>query len=100
MQEDEEEEERNTESDTEDESRSDDLQKDQFDYLLSMSMWSLTKERKDELLKNRDEKSKELKSLQTKTPEDLWNDDLDKFLKEVSGITAGSAAFIVKICNI
>ena len=32
-----------------------------FDYLLGMTLWSLTKERKDELLRQRDEKLVELK---------------------------------------
>uniref|UniRef100_A0A182PWC0 DNA topoisomerase 2 n=1 Tax=Anopheles epiroticus TaxID=199890 RepID=A0A182PWC0_9DIPT len=48
-----------------------------FNYLLGMSMWMLTEERKNEILKQRDQKLAELKALQTKTPEVLWIDDLD-----------------------
>lgn len=55
----------------------------QYDYLLGMTMWSLTKEKKDELLKKRDEKLVELKTLQAKTPSSLWKEDLEVFSKEV-----------------
>jgi len=55
----------------------------QYDYLLGMTMWTLTKEKKDELLKKRDDKLAELKTLQGKTPSALWKEDLDAFLQEV-----------------
>jgi len=55
----------------------------QYDYLLGMTMWTLTKERKDELLKKRDDKLAELKTLQSKTPATLWKEDLNEFLQEV-----------------
>jgi len=42
-----------------------------------MSMWMLTEEKKNELLKQRDTKLSELESLRKKTPEMLWLDDLD-----------------------
>lgn len=48
-----------------------------------MKMWSLTKERKDEILKQRDLKIQELKLLKEKTKEDLWSDDLETFMTEV-----------------
>ncbi|XP_026468144.1 DNA topoisomerase 2 [Ctenocephalides felis] len=51
-----------------------------FGYLLGMSMWMLTKEKKDELLKQRDIKLEELEILKNKTPENLWREDLDAFL--------------------
>lgn len=51
-----------------------------FDYLLGMAMWSLTKEKKDELLKKRDDKKTELELLKNKTPIGLWRDDLDALL--------------------
>ena len=60
-----------------------------FDYLLGMNMWMLTKEKKDELLKKRDEKLQELKVLKAKTPSDLWTEDLDAFIEAVSGGDAG-----------
>ncbi|KAJ9575916.1 hypothetical protein L9F63_007228, partial [Diploptera punctata] len=59
-----------------------------YNYLLGMSMWSLTKEKKDELLKNRDEKLQELKILQAKSPEALWKEDLHAFLEELDKVEA------------
>jgi DNA topoisomerase-2 len=55
----------------------------QYDYLLGMTMWMLTKEKKEELLKKRDDKIAELKALQAKTPSSLWREDLDVFIEEV-----------------
>nr|XP_049706693.1 DNA topoisomerase 2-like isoform X2 [Helicoverpa armigera] len=51
-----------------------------FNYLLGMSMWMLTKEKKDELLKQRDQKLSELNALKAKTAATLWQEDLDEFL--------------------
>lgn len=55
-----------------------------FDYLLGMKMWSLTLERKQELLKQRDAKLAEVKVIEGKTPSMLWTDDLDFLLEVVS----------------
>ena len=55
-----------------------------YDYLLGMPMWNLTKEKKEQILKERDDKKQELKDLQAKTEKDLWKDDISKFLEEVS----------------
>lgn len=57
-----------------------------YDYLLGMSMWMLTKERKDELLKQRDNKMTELKILRGKTPSDLWREDLDTFMAKLEQV--------------
>ncbi|GIY81259.1 DNA topoisomerase 2-beta [Caerostris extrusa] len=54
-----------------------------YDYLLGMTLWSLTRERKDELLKKRDEKIKELNDLKSKSPSDLWRNDLKEFVEEL-----------------
>lgn len=51
-----------------------------FDYLMSMAMWNLTKEKKDALLKKRDEKLQEVDKLKKKTEKDLWTDDLNEFM--------------------
>ncbi|XP_011691623.1 PREDICTED: DNA topoisomerase 2 isoform X2 [Wasmannia auropunctata] len=59
------------------------MEKENFDYLLGMTMWSLTKEKKDELLRQRDEKTAELKRLQARTPLSLWKEDLDNLLTEL-----------------
>ena len=53
-----------------------------YNYLLSMQLWSLTREKKEELLKNRDKKAEELRILQGKTPKDLWKEDIEAFLEE------------------
>ncbi|KAH8018551.1 hypothetical protein HPB51_008787 [Rhipicephalus microplus] len=50
-----------------------------YNYLLGMPLWSLTMERKDDLLKKRDEKREELEVLRRKSPENLWEEDLDAF---------------------
>uniref|UniRef100_A0A1A9WKD3 DNA topoisomerase 2 n=1 Tax=Glossina brevipalpis TaxID=37001 RepID=A0A1A9WKD3_9MUSC len=57
-----------------------------FDYLLGMSMWMLTEERKNELLKQRDQKLAELAALKAKTIETLWLDDLDAFEKKLDEV--------------
>ncbi|XP_017879111.1 DNA topoisomerase 2 isoform X2 [Ceratina calcarata] len=62
------------------------MARENFDYLLGMTLWSLTKERKDELLRNRDEKIAELKRLQAKTPMSLWKDDLQQLLDKLNDI--------------
>ncbi|XP_010771408.1 DNA topoisomerase 2-alpha-like [Notothenia coriiceps] len=54
-----------------------------FNYLLSMPMWYLSKEKKDELCKQRDNKLTELKTLKKKSPSDLWNEDLAAFCEEL-----------------
>ncbi|ODV78226.1 DNA topoisomerase II [Suhomyces tanzawaensis NRRL Y-17324] len=53
-----------------------------YDYLLGMAIWSLTKERYEKLLKQKDEKEEELNILLRKSAKDLWNEDLDDFLVE------------------
>lgn len=57
-----------------------------FDYLLGMSMWMLTDERKNELLRQRDVKLTELKILKKKTNKDLWKEDLDAFSEKLDSV--------------
>uniref|UniRef100_H2Z116 DNA topoisomerase 2 n=1 Tax=Ciona savignyi TaxID=51511 RepID=H2Z116_CIOSA len=57
-----------------------------FNYILSMPLWSLSKERKEELLRQRDAKCGELEDLKKKTPKELWIDDLDKFMEELERV--------------
>lgn len=57
-----------------------------FDYLLGMSMWMLTEERKNELLKQRDAKMTELDNLMKKTPHHLWMDDLDALEEKLTEV--------------
>lgn len=49
-----------------------------YDYLLGMSMWMLTKEKKEQLLRQRDQKIHELNVLKKKTPADIWKEDLNE----------------------
>ncbi|GME79372.1 unnamed protein product [Ambrosiozyma monospora] len=51
-----------------------------YDYLLGLQIWSLTRERYEKLLKQRDAKEAELNALLAKSAKDLWNIDLDEFL--------------------
>ncbi|XP_011505758.1 PREDICTED: DNA topoisomerase 2 isoform X2 [Ceratosolen solmsi marchali] len=62
------------------------IEKENFDYLLGMTLWSLTKEKKDELLKQKDDKLGELHRLQARTPLSLWKEDLDNLLKELNNV--------------
>ncbi|XP_070571021.1 DNA topoisomerase 2-alpha-like isoform X2 [Ptychodera flava] len=57
-----------------------------FNYLLNMPLMSLSREKKDELIKNRDAKAAELSELQMKTANDLWIEDLDAFTKKLEEV--------------
>uniref|UniRef100_A0A3Q3NNP3 DNA topoisomerase 2 n=1 Tax=Labrus bergylta TaxID=56723 RepID=A0A3Q3NNP3_9LABR len=59
-----------------------------FNYILNMPLWCLTKERVEELLKQRDIKRGELQELQRKSPEDLWKEDLAVFVEELDKLEA------------
>lgn len=72
-------------SDT-DENEMDDLQNlssegkndvSEYDYLLNLSMWMLTEERKNQLINRRDVKIAELNALKAKSEYDLWLSDLE-----------------------
>ncbi|TFY75740.1 hypothetical protein EWM64_g8272 [Hericium alpestre] len=53
-----------------------------YDYLLGMAIWSLTKEKIDKLRQQAAEKEQELLTLLELTPIRIWNTDLDNFLEE------------------
>lgn len=57
-----------------------------FNYILGMPLWNLTKEKKDELLQKKEAKAKELTDLRKKSPNDLWRDDLDLFVTELDRV--------------
>ena len=59
-----------------------------FDYLLSMTMWSLTLEKKEDLLRKKQEKHQELAKLRETSKEDLWGEDLKEFLKKLDEFEA------------
>jgi len=58
----------------------DNLDKD-YDYLLSMKIWSLTAEHIEALKKKLAEKKEELDNLTVRTPRDMWEEDLDFFME-------------------
>ncbi|EIW65215.1 type II DNA topoisomerase [Trametes versicolor FP-101664 SS1] len=53
-----------------------------YDYLLGMAIWSLTKEKIDKLLQQAKEKETELLTLLELTPIQIWQTDLDAFLDQ------------------
>ena len=55
----------------------------EYDYLLSMNFWNITYEKVEELLKQKENKEKELEELQKTTIETLWVNDLDNFIEEL-----------------
>lgn len=73
--------ENNTEQDEDEEETANDSGNG-FDYLLSMRLWSLTKEKIEKLLKDLADKKVEITVLEGTSPETLWERDLKK-LEEV-----------------
>ncbi|TRY95796.1 hypothetical protein DNTS_008329 [Danionella cerebrum] len=69
--------------DEDEEKEKEDTSGPDYNYLLSMPMWYLTKEKKDELCKQRDAKLTELNTLKMKEPADLWKEDLAAFTEEL-----------------
>ncbi|KAJ8335199.1 hypothetical protein SKAU_G00408380 [Synaphobranchus kaupii] len=75
-----------------------------FNYILGMPLWCLSKEKVEELLKQRDSKKGELNELQRKSSDDLWKEDLAVFIEELDRVeaqeredlNAGKAAKMVK----
>ena len=55
----------------------------EYDYLLNMNLWSLTYEKIEELLKQKELKEKELSILEKTEVEILWTQDLDSFEEEL-----------------
>lgn len=53
-----------------------------YDYLLGMAIWSLTKEKIEKLKQQALGKEEELKELLSRTPAQMWDHDLDQFLLE------------------
>ncbi|PNF31622.1 hypothetical protein B7P43_G17195 [Cryptotermes secundus] len=59
-----------------------------YNYLLAMALYTLTEEKKEDLLRKRDDKLTQLKILQTKSPAALWKEDLDVFLEQLDKVEA------------
>merc|ERR1719210_1277670 len=69
----------------------DDAKDSDYDYLLGMAMWSLTAEKKEELLKKKGDKHKELDKLRRTTKEEMWLTDLDEFIQKLDEVEAKEA---------
>ncbi|KAG9100840.1 DNA topoisomerase 2 [Ceratobasidium sp. UAMH 11750] len=52
-----------------------------YDYLLGMAIWSLTREKVEKLLAEQSAKEEEWNALLKKKPIELWDEDLNQFLK-------------------
>ena len=72
-----------TEPDIQDSDATDSSKSNDFNYLLSMPLWNLTLEKKEEIIRQQKEKNQELNDIQLKTVEQLWLDDLDEFKTEL-----------------
>lgn len=57
-----------------------------YDYLLSMPLWSLTYERVDDLLKSKESKKKEIEHLNRTHVNDIWINDMAEFLKNLDEV--------------
>ena len=55
-----------------------------FDYLTNMAIYNLTKEKYEELLKQRDTKKKELDDTRVLVPKNMYIDDLKSLKKSVA----------------
>jgi DNA topoisomerase-2 len=93
-----------TNEEQDEDSLSDDKSSD-YNYLLGMPMWNMSLEKKNDLLRERDKKVQELETLRSKTPKDLWIEDLDDFLKTLNVSYCSELVYIVstvfslKICH-
>uniref|UniRef100_A0A8C2BLS4 DNA topoisomerase 2 n=1 Tax=Cyprinus carpio TaxID=7962 RepID=A0A8C2BLS4_CYPCA len=74
------------EDEDEEKEKEEDTSGPDYNYLLSMPMWYLTKEKKDELCRQRDAKMAELNTLKMKAPADLWKEDLAAFTEELERV--------------
>lgn len=66
-------------SDDDEEEEEQGTQAGDYDYLLSMKLWSLTKEKVDAMRAQKAEKEAELNTLLATSAEDMWRADLDTF---------------------
>eukprot|EP00045_Choanoeca_perplexa_P019255 m.293934 g.293934 ORF g.293934 m.293934 type:complete len:1458 (-) comp35100_c0_seq1:57-4430(-) len=63
-----------------------------FDYLLSMKLWSLSEEKVRKLESERDQAEAELAELLGKTPQDLWKADLEDLMLSLDDKEAADEA--------
>jgi len=53
-----------------------------YKYITSTGLFSLTKEEVDKLRKMLKDKKENIQTLEAKTPPEIWNEELDAFMKE------------------
>ena len=59
------------------------LDNKEYDYLLNLRIMSLTKEKKEKKLAEKERKTDEMYAVQKTTKEEMWRTDLNEFLKEL-----------------
>jgi len=59
-----------------------------YNYIMNMPIWSLTRERYLDLIKQAGQKESDLKELKSKEIHDLWRENLDEFLEELEKVEA------------
>jgi len=59
-----------------------------YDYLFSMKLWSLTLEKVESLKRQRDEKEEELNAMRSREPEELWEEDLNELEHSIKELAA------------
>lgn len=57
---------------------------DSFDYLLAQPLWNMTQDKIQALTAEHQQMTAQLRGLSRKTPEQLWNNDLDELLKAIA----------------
>ncbi|XP_050209559.1 DNA topoisomerase 2 [Mercurialis annua] len=75
------------------------VQADDYEYLLSMSIVSLTLERVEKLCSEKDSINEELETLRRIAPKDLWFKDLEAFEMQLDKLEAEDAAERQKSAN-
>ncbi len=68
----------------------------EYDYLLSMPMWSLTYERVEQLLAQKKEKEDQIAELDKLSAKDIWKRDLDEFIKALDDVENAEALQLIK----
>lgn len=59
----------------------------EYDYLLSMPLWSLSQEKVNNLLNQKEDKKNEIKLLEKMMVEDIWINDMEELIKVIDVIT-------------
>ncbi len=68
----------------------------EYDYLLSMPLWSLSQEKVDSLLNQKETKRNEILLLEKMRVEEIWINDMEEFLKVLD---VSSKLFIISYIN-